>query len=67
MTPTTLGDLNLSLVLGAIGSALGTGVAGMAHPGQTVEPLTNGRDDPEPPEGEPGNECRSAGIHRPVP
>ncbi|HDQ45593.1 MAG TPA: V-type ATP synthase subunit K [bacterium] len=27
---TQLGDMNLSLVLGAIGSALGTGVAGMA-------------------------------------
>ena len=27
---TNLGDMNLSLVLGAVGSALGTGVAGMA-------------------------------------
>lgn len=27
---TQLGDMNLSLILGAIGSALGTGVAGMA-------------------------------------
>lgn len=27
---TSLGDMNMSLILGAIGSALGTGVAGMA-------------------------------------